>query len=130
VVTPAQELMRIVPGNESLEVEAWVPNKDIGFVEVGDTAEIKIEAFPFTKYGFIDGHIERLSNDAVSDEQAGLIFPMQVSLKQNHISVAGKDVGLTPGMSVTVEVKTGKRRIIEYLLSPLLRYKQESIRER
>ncbi len=130
VVTPAQELMMIVPEEESLEVEAMLENKDIGFVEEGQTAEVKIDAFPFTKYGTIDGTLIDISNDAILDEVKGLMFKTQVSLQQSLMQIGKRQVQLTPGMSVTVEIKTGTRRVIEFFLSPLLRYKQESIRER
>ncbi|MCU7829239.1 MAG: HlyD family type I secretion periplasmic adaptor subunit [Candidatus Thiodiazotropha sp. (ex Myrtea sp. 'scaly one' KF741663)] len=130
VVTPAQELMLIVPDEEKLEVEALLENKDIGFVEEGQQIEVKIDAFPFTKYGTIDGILTNISNDALMDEVKGLVFKTQVSLKKSQMQIGKRQVKLTPGMSVTVEIKTGKRRVIEFFLAPLLRYKQESIRER
>lgn len=130
VVTPAQELMKIVPQDSSLEVQAWVLNKDIGFVEAGQIAEIKVETFPFTKYGVIEGKILDISNDAVPDEQQGLVYAARVLMNNSVIQVNEKKVNLTPGMAVTVEVKTGKRRLIEFLLSPLLRYRDEGLKER
>jgi len=130
VVTPAQELMRIVPAAETLEVEAMLENKDIGFVETGQKAEVKIDAFPFTKYGTIDAVLTDISNDAILDEVKGLVFKTQVSLQRTIIRIGKRNVRLTPGMSVTVEIKTGTRRLIEFFLAPLLRYKHESIRER
>jgi len=130
VVTPAQELMKIVPESESLEVEAWVLNKDIGFVEDGQPAEVKIETFPFTRYGTIDAEMLDVSNDAVTDEHKGLVYAARVLMKDSVIRVGEKLVNLTPGMAVTVEMKTGKRRLIEFILSPLLRYKSESLGER
>jgi hemolysin D len=130
VVTPAQELMKIVPESENLEVEAWVLNKDIGFVERGQTAEVKIETFPFTKYGTIDAEVIDVSNDAVTDEQNGLVYAARVLLRKSAIRVGRRIVSLTPGMAVTVEMKTGTRRLIEFVLSPLLRYKDESLAER
>ena len=130
VVTPAQELMRVVPQDDRLEVEAWIPNKDIGFVREGDAVEVKVDAFPFTKYGTLDGTLDHLSDDAISDRERGAVYAAQVILATASIQLEDKRLDLSPGMTVTVEVKTGERRIIEYLLSPLLRYKQESIRER
>jgi len=130
VVTPAQQLMVIVPSQQPLEVEAMVANLDIGFVKENQIVEIKIDAFPFTKYGVIDGTLTHLSNDAIADEQLGLIYKAQVIMDQTDIQVGDKMVKLSPGMTVAVEIKTGKRRLIEYFLAPLLRYKQESIRER
>jgi len=107
-----------------------IQNKDIGFVEEGQLAEVKIDTFNFTEFGVIDGEIIDISNDAVNDEKMGLVFLTRVKLKQSDIQVGKRLVNLSPGMSVTVEVKTGKRRIIEFFLAPMLRYKQESIRER
>lgn len=104
-------------------------SKDIGFVEEGQIAEVKIDTFNFTKYGLLEGEITNLSNDAISDENLGLVHLTRVLLNETQIMVNDKLVKLSPGMSVTVEVKIGQRRIIEYFLSPLLRYKQESIRE-
>jgi hemolysin D len=130
VVTPAQELMRLVPKESTLEVEAYVLNKDIGFIEEGQEAEIKIDTFNFTKFGTIDGEIVDLSNDAISDEKLGLVYLCRVLMKDTQMQIADKLVNLSPGMSVSVEIKTGKRRLIEYFLSPLLKYAHESIRER
>jgi hemolysin D len=130
VVTPAQELMQIVPIDNQLEVEAWVRNKDIGFVREGQKAEVKVETFPFTKYGTIDAEIEDLSNDAISDKQLGLVYAARVLLEKSVVQVEDRLVNLSPGMAVTVEVKTGKRRIVEFVLSPLLRGIRESGRER
>lgn len=130
VVTPAQELMIIVPQSAQLEIEAYVENKDIGFVYEGQTVAIKLDAFPFTKYGTLDGKIVDLSDDAISDEDKGLIYKARVSLKQSVIQVEDKLVKLGPGMAASVEIKTGQRRLIEFFLAPLLKYKDESIRER
>ena len=130
VVTPAQAMMVIVPGNATLEVEAWIANKDIGFITEGQPAEVKIETFPFTKYGIIEGEVVTISNDAIADEQYGLVYRATVLMKKSVIQVKDKWVNLTPGMAVTIEVKTGKRKIIEYFLSPLMEYVDESVTER
>lgn len=130
VVTEAQQLMMVVPQDHPLEVEAFVENKDIGFVNPGQEAVVKIETFPFTKYGTINAKVTHVSNDAVNDEKRGLIFPARVSLERSTIQVENKTVNLSPGMAVTVEVKTAQRRVIEYFLSPLLQYGSESLRER
>lgn len=129
IVQPAEPLMVIVPDG-NIEVEAKVLNKDIGFVHEGQTAEIKLEAFPFTRYGSIPGKIVDLSNDAVQDENLGPVYTARVSMDRNFMNVDGKQVTLTPGMTATVDIRTGQRRIIEFILSPLLRYQQESLKER
>lgn len=130
VVTPAQALMVIVPEQETLEVKAWIANRDIGFVHEGQPAEVKVAAFQFTRYGTIDARLTDVSNDAIQDEKLGLVFAAKAALDRAFMNIDGKRVRLTPGMAVTVEVKTGQRRLIEYFLSPLLRYGKESVRER
>ena len=130
VVQPAQELLRIVPADDELQVEAFLQNKDIGFVEVGQTAEVKIEAFPFTKYGVIDGEIVDISDDAIQSEDVGLIYAARVSIARTLMEVGDREVKLSPGMAVSVEVKTGKRRVIEFLLSPIMRGIAEAAKER
>lgn len=130
VVTEAQELMLIVPEEESLEVQVMLGNQDVGFVQKDMAAEIKVHTFPFTKYGLIDATVTHISDDAIIDEKLGLVYTMHLKMHKSTIRVEAKDVKLIPGMAVTAEVKTTQRRVIEYFLSPLLRYKQESIRER
>lgn len=130
VVKPADPLLVVVPGGGELVVDAMILNKDIGFVEEGDVVEVKLEAFPFTKYGVVDGTLEDISNDAIQDEKLGLVYQGRVKLAHQVITVNGRDISLSPGMNATVEIKTGKRRIIEFVLSPLLRYRDEALRER
>ena len=130
VVTPAQPLLIVVPQEHPVEVEAQVENKDVGFVSEGQPVEIKVEAFPFTLYGTIPGRVLTVSGDAAPVEKVGLVYPTRVSMDRGTIQVEGKQVHLTSGMAVTVEIKTGQRRVIEYLLSPLLKSVQESLRER
>ncbi|MEW6346964.1 MAG: HlyD family type I secretion periplasmic adaptor subunit [Paraburkholderia sp.] len=129
VVTTAQSLMEIVP-DDTVEVEANVENRDIGFVNVGQTAIVKIEAFPYTRYGYLTGQVISVSNDATQDRKLGLMFPARVRLATNRIHVENKWVNLTPGMEVTVEIRTGKRSVAQYFLGPLVQTAQESMRER
>lgn len=130
VVEPAQVLMLIVPSEGKLIVEAMLENKDIGFVQNGQNAEIKVHTFPFTKYGVIDAQVLNVSSDAIATEQQGLIYKVKLLMDRSTLWVDEREVQLIPGMAVTAEVKTGKRRLIEYVMAPLLRYKQESVRER
>lgn len=130
VVTPAQELLTVVPASVQTEVEAYLPNKDIGFVKPGLTARIKVETFPFTRYGTVSAQVFDVSDDAVAIESLGLVYTLRAKLDSDRILVDGKSVKLTPGMAITAEVNTGKRRILEYFLSPVLRYADESIKER
>jgi hemolysin D len=130
VVTPAQVLMVIVPKDAEVTAEVLVDNKDIGFVNAGDMAQIKLETFPFTRYGTIEARVKSVTADAVTDEKKGAIFPAILRLGQSSIKVDGKRVNLGPGMNVTAEIRTGKRRVIEYLLSPVQRTLDESLMER
>lgn len=130
VVTPAQPLMIIVPRDNSLEIEAQIDNKDIGFVRPNQPAEVKIETFPYTRYGTIPATVTSVSRDAMNDEQRGLVYSTRVRMAKPTINVDGAEVRLAPGMATSVEIKTGKRRVIEYFLSPLIQYARESFRER
>ncbi|WP_279237597.1 HlyD family type I secretion periplasmic adaptor subunit [Dyella sedimenti] len=130
VVTPAQPLLSIVPENEPLQVEATVLNKDIGFVRPGQRVTVKIESFPYTRYGYLEGEVESISHDAIKDEKLGLIYQANIRLKRSTLVVDGVTVNLTPGMALSAEINTGKRRVIEFVLDPLVRGVSESMRER
>jgi len=130
VVTEAQALMVIVPDGAQVTAEVTLENKDIGFVNVGNDAEIKLETFPYTRYGTISATVDRVTADAVNDEKRGAIFPVMLVLKAKQIDVDGKMIQLVPGMNLTAEIKTGQRRVIEYLLSPIQQASSESLRER
>lgn len=144
VVQSGQRLMIVVPDGTPLQIEAMLPNRDKGFVYEGQDVRIKLEAFPFTKYGTLPGKVLTVSNDAVpagrdlpdSDEAIAqnaanpLVFPVRISLDQDTIKVDGAIVALTPGMSVVAEVRTGGRRVIEYLLDPLIETQDEAFHER
>jgi hemolysin D len=151
VVTPAQSLLVVVPSDSRLEIEAMVSNRDIGFVHPGQEAEIKIDTFNFTRYGLLHGRVLSISQDAItrdrqqdrsndrtlgtqndSSEPKGqeLNYSARISLDRTKMRIDDRMVNLSPGMAATVEIKTGSRVILSYLLSPLLRYQQESLRER
>lgn len=130
VVTEAQTLMVIVPDGASVTAEVTLDNKDIGFVSAGQSAEIKLETFPYTRYGTVSATVQRVTSDAVNDEKRGAIFPATLTFNTSHINVDGKLIRLSPGMNITAEIKTGQRRVIDYLLSPIQRAGNESLRER
>jgi hemolysin D len=154
VVQPAQTLMVVVPDDSKLEVEAMLPNRDAGFVHAGEAAELKVEAFTYTRYGLLHGLVRSVSRDALRKEQGALSSDRDPSLAKS-LPVDGKEAGpadsayvarisldetsveteqgslpLEPGMTVTAEIKTGQRRVISYLLSPFMRYRHEALRER
>jgi membrane fusion protein, hemolysin D len=130
VVTPAQALMLIAPSDYQAEIEAVLENKDVGFVKVGQRAEVKVETFPFTRYGTLPGTVSVVSNDAVADEKKGLLFQARVKLDKASIQVDEREVLLSPGMAVTAEIAIGKRRVIEFFLDPIRKTMNEGLRER
>jgi len=150
VVTPAQTLAVIVPAESRLEIEASLSNQDIGFIQAGDDVEIKVDTFNFTQYGLLHGKVLSVSQDAIvrdaQKENAGeksskeanapesrsqdLFYTARVSLDRTQMQIDNRLAKLGPGMAVTAEIRTGSRKILSYLLSPLIKYKQEALRER
>ena len=154
VVTPAQTLMVIVPHGSKLEVEAMLPNRDAGFVHAGQPAELKVEAFTYTRYGLLHGKVRNVSRDALRSERDAFVpnreqvsgkssppdsrtsgqgesaYVAQISVAETEVETEQGPKPLEVGMIVTAEIKTGQRRIIEYLLSPFTRYRHEALRER
>lgn len=130
VVTPAQALLVVVPDEAEVTAEVVVENKDVGFVQAGQAVSVKLETFSFTRYGTVPATVSRMTADSVHDEQRGAIFLATLTLGQTTLDVDGKAIRLSPGMNVTAEIKTGKRRVIEYLLSPIQRTASESLGER
>jgi len=127
VVTSAQPIITIVPEGTPLIVEAVTPNKDIGFIHTGQRAELKFDTFPFQKYGTIEAELFYVSPDAQEDEKVGLVYKIKLRPRAFHIRVEDQDIPLSPGMAVTAEVKTGKRRVVEFFLSPLIKHVDESL---
>lgn len=130
VVTSAQPLMMVVPDSPNVTAEVSIANQDIGFVNAGQIAAVKLETFSYTKYGTVEARVDVVTADAVTDEKKGSYYPATLTLSQKDMLIDGKRIALSPGMNITAEIKTGKRRIIEYLLSPVQRAGSESLRER
>ena len=155
VVNPGQPLMVIVPGNAERIVEALVPSHDIGFVKVGDPVVVKVDAFPFTRYGTFSGTVVALSEDAITVRDAaglqdagtialgqagpqlsgtpavaGLHYVARIHLSSSEIMVNGRSLNLEPGMTVRVEIRTESRSVIDYVLSPVSQVLNESGHER
>jgi len=130
VVQSGESIMSIIPEKSPLEVEAKIMNQDVGFIEVGQTVAVKLDSFNFTKYGKLSGVIRRIASGAVEDPQLGMVYPTIIELISQKIEVGEKIFRLRPGMTVTIDIKTGKRRIADYILEPFLRYGDEALRER
>jgi hemolysin D len=127
---PGDTILNIVPLSATPEIEAQVLNKDIGFVLAGQKVSVKFDAFPFTRYGTVQGEVVDVSRDANKDDKLGLIYPVRVRLDASETMIDGMNVAIAPGMAVNAEIITGNRRVIEYVLSPVLRYRDEAGRER
>jgi hemolysin D len=130
VVAATQPLMLIVPEDGDIEIEAQIENKDVGFVEVGQEVEVKVDAFDYTKYGTLPARVASISRDAIQDEKKGLIYTTRIVLDRSTLDVEGRRLGLSAGLAVNVGIRTGSRRVIEYVLSPLLRHQKEALHER
>ncbi len=155
VVSPGQQLMTIVPLGGKLEIEALLENKDIGFVKPGQDAVVKVDAFPFSRYGTIAGAVARISRDSVGSVEAvsstdtqqkvveakesaaapvpsthNLVYPVIITLKSDTINVENKPTPLSAGMTAVVEIRTGSRSVLEYLFSPFIEAKSQAFHER
>lgn len=150
VVQTGEALMRLVPVGGALEASVTVPNKDVGFVAEDQPAVVKIDAFNYLRYGTLDGRVVKLSADAVdartasrataeggaaagaaqANPQAPPSYTATIALERDTITVDGREVRPIPGMTVTVDIRTGERRVAEFLLQPVLRYAAEGLRER
>lgn len=143
VVTTADVLMTVVPDGSGIEIDASVLNGDIGFVAEGQEVEVKLDAFPFTRYGLVRGRVRKLGRDASYVPSNGmayppggtpaandLAYPAKVLLDRDWIGVDGRREKIRPGMRVSAEIRTGERRVLEYLLSPVVRTVSEAGRER
>jgi hemolysin D len=143
-VTPAQGLLVLVPADSHLEIEAMVANRDIGFVRPGQEVAIKVDTFNFTRYGLLHGRMLSISSDAIAHDSSadkpasrpsdgegqGPSYAARISLDRSDMQVDDRLVSLAAGMTVIVEIETGSRRLISYLLSPIAKYGHQSFRER
>ena len=156
VVTTGQQLLTIAPADAALQVEAYISNADIGFVKAAQDVEIKIDAFPFTRFGVIHGKVLKVATDAIDEQDAkrslsnalasagsanapsstapgqqpSFVFPVTIGLERSAIQIDGATMPLSPGMTVTAEIRTDSRRIVDYILSPIARIASEALKER
>lgn len=130
VVEPARTLMVLVPARGGLFVEARILNRDIGFVRAGQGASVKLEAFPFTRYGAVPGRVRTISRDAIPDKKLGSVYVATIALDTTSINADGSATALSPGLAATVDIHTGTRRIISYLLSPIQATISQAAKER
>ena len=129
VVNAGQQLAQIVPEKVPLYVDAALDNQDIGFVKPGQRAVVKVATYPFQRYGYLEGILENISPDAIQDDKKGLIYKAKIKLNDEKSSKQNQ-LKLLPGMSVSAEITTGQRRIIEFFLDPLMTKADESLKVR
>ena len=127
VVTPAEKIISIVPKNVPLIIKAAVLNQDIGFIKEGMDAAVKVDTFNFQKYGLLDAKVVHISDDAIEDDKLGSVFEIYLKPKNEFLLIRGEKKYLTSGMSVTAEVKVGKRRVIEFFIYPIIKYLDEGV---
>jgi hemolysin D len=156
VVTTGQQLMVVTPSKDELEVEALIANLDIGFIKIGQEAVIKVDAFSFTRFGTVHGKVVRIAAEAIDEQEAkralanttasansanapsvsppgqpeSFVFPVTIALDEATMNIDNTTIPLVAGMTVSAEIKTGSRRVIDYLLSPLAKATSEAMRER
>lgn len=129
VVNVAERIAQIVPDNDLLYVDITLDNQDVGFVGVGQRVVVKVATYPFQRYGYLEGTVENISPDAIQDEKKGLVYKAKVKLSGANSSKKNR-LKLLPGMSVSAEITTGKRRIIEFFLDPLMTHVDDSLKVR
>lgn len=130
VLKPADPILVVVPSNAELIVEAQVLNRDVGFVRARQRVTVKLEAFPFTRYGTLEGELLWISRDAIQDEKLGPVYQARVALASNRPTGGGAPLDVSPGLQATAEIRTAERRVIDFLLSPIERRMSEAGRER
>ena len=127
VITPAEKVITIIPKDAPLIIKATLLNQDSGFVKKGMEVSVKIDTFDFQKYGMIHGIVTHKSDDSIDDEKLGPIYEIYITPKEDTLTVNGEEVKLRSGMSVSAEMKVGKRRVIEFFLYPLIKYLDEGM---
>ena len=127
IVTPAEKVISIVPINAPLTIKASVLDKDIGFVKKGMNVQIKVDTFDFQKYGMIEGVVKKVSKDSIEDEKQGLLYDVYITPVTKTLRVDGEEQPILIGMGLSAEIKTGKRRIIEFFIYPIIKYWAEAV---
>lgn len=130
VLSAGDAAMSIVPAGVELRLTGVALNQDVGFLHEQQSVEIKVETFPYTRYGLLHGELVDIAATARIDEELGAVYPISVSLNEQSVLVGDKMIPLAPGMTATAEIKIGDRRVIDFFLSPFKRYQDESLRER
>ena len=130
VIQPGMDLVEVVPIEDSLLVEARIRPSDIGFLHPGQKAVDKFSAYDFAIYGGLEAKLEYISADSLTDEQGDPYYLVKVRTKKNHLGEEKDPLPIIPGMMAGVDILTGKKTVLEYLLKPVLRAKEYALKER
>ncbi|HAT6977973.1 TPA: HlyD family type I secretion periplasmic adaptor subunit [Legionella pneumophila] len=134
VVQPGNDLLEIVPLDDTLLIEAKIRPSDIGFIHPGQKAMVKITAYDFSIYGGLDGVVEHISADTIIDEQTDKkeesYYIVKVRTEKNYLGTEKNPLPIIPGMQATVDILTGQKSVLQYLLKPIIKAKQSALRER
>lgn len=130
VIQPGNDLVEIVPLDDSLLVEAKIRPQDIAFLHPGQQAVVKFTAYDYTIYGGLQGKLEQISPDTVTDKEGNSFYVIRLRTDKNHLGSNEKPLLIIPGMVASVDIITGKKTILEYLMKPILRARAEAFRER
>ncbi len=130
VVLPGSEIMSIVPLEDNLLIEAQVKPSDIGFIHKGQPATVKITAYDYSIYGGVNGTVEQISADTITNEKGESYYLVRIKTEKNFLGPKNNPLYIIPGMTATVDILTGNKTVLEYLLSPLLKAKESALRER
>lgn len=129
VVQPGSDIVEIVPDDDSLVLEAKIPPADIGFIYAGLKAKIKFTAYDFAIYGGLDGSVERISADTITDEEGNSFYIARIKTDKNHLGTTKKPLYLLPGMTASVDIIVGKHTVLDYLLKPIIKARDTALRE-
>ncbi|MBX3709194.1 MAG: HlyD family type I secretion periplasmic adaptor subunit [Gammaproteobacteria bacterium] len=130
VIKPGDNLIDIVPLDDTLLIEAKVRPSDIGFIHIGQEATVKITAYDYSIYGGLNGVVEQISADTIKDEKGEHFYQIKVRTKHNYIQSKDKPLYIIPGMTATVDILTGHKSVLNYVLKPILKAQQSALRER
>jgi adhesin transport system membrane fusion protein len=130
VVRPGESILEIVPLDDTLLIEARIRPADIAFLHPGQKAMIKITAYDFSIFGGLDGVLESISADTIEDDDGESFYKVKLRTQKNAIAYRGEELPIMPGMTASIDILTGKKSVLAYLLKPILRAKQNALRER
>jgi adhesin transport system membrane fusion protein len=130
VIKPGQDIMEIVPSDETLLIKVQIKPKDIAFIYKGQRAIVKFTAYDFSIYGGLEGKVVQISPDSLKDEEGNVFYEVRIKTDKNYIGRNGKRLKIIPGMTTTVDIITGKKSVLDYILKPILKTKQYTFTER